>query len=69
MGSITYAISLLNSLLALVPEGTALFAKFNADKTLLQEMVANNRVPTEAEWNDLDASVKALEDQIDAAAV
>ena len=68
MNALPYVISLLNSLLSLVPAGTALFAKFQADKALLQQMILDKRVPTDAEWATLDANVKALEDQVDAAA-
>lgn len=68
MGSLPYAISLLNSLLTLLPQGSALIAKFQEDKARLQQMAAENRAPTDAEWAELDSSVKSLEGQIDVAA-
>ena len=65
---LTFIITLLNQLLALVPAGTALFEKFTAQKTQAEQWAASNYVPTDADWAKLDAEVKALEAQIDQAA-
>lgn len=65
---INYVIQLLNALLALLPAGTALFQKYTANRAQLLAMQAQNRVPTEAEWTQLNADVSGLEAQIDAAA-
>ena len=69
MAALPVIISLLNSLLALVPAGTALFEKFTAQKTQAEQWAATNYVPTDADWAALDAEVKSLEDQIDQAAL
>lgn len=68
MGALPVVISLLNSLLSLVPAGTALFEKFTAQKIQAEQWAADNYTPTDADWATLDADVKALEAQIDAAA-
>jgi hypothetical protein len=68
LGALPVIISLLNSLLSLVPAGTALFEKFTAQKTQAEQWAASNYVPTDADWATLDADVKSLEAQIDAAA-
>ena len=65
---IAYAIQLLNALLQLLPAGTALFEKYTANKAQLVAMKAQNRVPTDAEWTQLNADVSGLEAQLDAAA-
>ena len=65
---LAYVISLLNSLLALVPAGTALYDNFTAQKTQAEQWAATNYVPTDADWATLDADVASLKAQIDAAA-
>ncbi len=65
---VTYVLTLLTQLLALVPQGSALFAQFTAQKQQAQDWAASGHVPTDAEWDALDAQVKALEAQIDAGA-
>ena len=68
MGALPVVISLLNSLLALVPAGTALFEQFTAQKTQAEQWAASNYVPTDADWAALDSAVAALKADIDAAA-
>lgn len=68
MGSIAVIINLLSQLLTLVPVGTALFDKYTAAKAQAEQWAAEGHVPTDAEWDALDARVKADEAAIDAAA-
>lgn len=68
MLALPYIVQLLNALLSLVPEGTALWNKYNGDKTLLQQMIDEKREPTPQEWDTLNATTAGLEAQIDAAA-
>lgn len=65
---IAYVISLLSQLLTLVPEGTALYQKYQAQKTQAESWAASNYTPTDADWSALNAQVKSDESAIDAGA-
>lgn len=56
----------LNSLLALVPSGTAIWAALTGKKTLIEKIIAEKRNPTDAEWAQLDLDTQTKEDMIDA---
>lgn len=68
MGSLPYILNLINLLLRFVPVGTQLYQTYQADKTLVEQIIAENRTPTDAEWDTLNHDVAGLEAQIDAAA-
>jgi hypothetical protein len=68
MGALTIITSLLTQLLSLVPAGTALYNQYAAQKAQAEQWAADGHVPTDAEWDALDAQVRALEAQIDQAA-
>lgn len=61
-----YLLSLLSALLKVLPEGSALWTKYKADKDKIDEIVAEDRVPTDAEWAALNSETAALEASIDA---
>jgi len=68
MAALATLISILTQALTIVPAGTALFNQFTLQKAQADEWAASGHVPTDAEWAELDARVKALEQQIDDAA-
>jgi len=65
---ITYVISLLNALLQLVPMGSALFAKFTAQKAQAEQWQADGHTPTDEEWATLHTAIAADTAAIDAGA-
>lgn len=70
MAALTVLLNWLNALLALVPEGTQIWNDLQARKSLADQIIAENRNPTDAEWTSLDADVatkEALIDQLTAA--
>lgn len=59
-------IAALTQLLALVPQGTALYNTLVANRQQAQVWADTGYVPTPADWDTLDAKIKADEAQIDA---
>lgn len=55
-----YAIQLLGLMPSLIAAGQSVMALVNQGTTSLQNMIAENREPTEAEWGALDAARDAV---------
>jgi hypothetical protein len=68
MGSVAVILSILTQALAVIPEGTALYQQFTAQKAQAQQWAASNYVPTDADWAALDAKTASDEAAIDAGA-
>lgn len=64
--SLVFVLGLINALLKLLPEGTALWLNIKADKDKLDAIAAENRNPTDDEWASLNTTTADLEAQIDA---
>jgi hypothetical protein len=65
MPALTVLLNWLNALLAIVPTGTALWNALTARKTLAEQIIADNRNPTDAEWDQLNADTATKEAMID----
>lgn len=63
--ALTAILSWLTSLLALVPGATALWNALTAKKTLIEQIIAEGRNPTDAEWDQLNADTATKEAMID----
>lgn len=59
-------IAALTQLLALVPQGTALYNTLVANRAKAQEWADTGYVPTAADWDALNTQIKADEAKIDA---
>jgi hypothetical protein len=66
--SVTVIISLLSQLLSLVPQGTALYQKYEAQKQQAEQWQATGYTPTDADWAAMNAQITSDEAAIDAAA-
>lgn len=57
---------LLNLLASLIEEGAEVFEDLKAFTTTIEDMVADNRNPTPAEWDDMRARGQAAHDRLQA---
>lgn len=64
MTALALAIQALQSLVALIPVGQELKTMWDGVVSQLQQMQAENRDPTQEEWDVLNAAVRALEQQL-----
>jgi hypothetical protein len=65
MKALAVILSILNSALTVLPEGTDLYNKFKAQRDQAQQWRDSNHKPTADEWAQLDALVASKEDQVD----
>jgi hypothetical protein len=65
---IGYLISLINAALTAIPVGTALYDKFVAHRTQAEQWAASGYIPSDVEWQALNAEIAADEAAIDKAA-
>jgi len=68
MAALIKLIALLTEALTLVPSGTALWNTIQANRDQAQKWADTGYVPTNADWDALNATTKADEAAIDAAA-
>lgn len=67
MGSaLAYAVSLLGELPGLIAAGKDVIDLVKSGQTALQSMQDQGRDPTPAEWDALNAQIKALRDELHA---
>lgn len=64
MGAAAYALSLLTELPSLISSGKQVIDLIQTGSTALKAMQAENREPTAAEWDALNAQIKALRDEL-----
>ncbi len=64
MNALALAIQALQSLITLIPLGQELKAMYDGIVSSLQIMHAENRDPTDQEWENLNTAVRALEVQL-----
>ncbi len=60
MNAISYAISVFNALLQLVPPALDAYSLIEKTRTDLQTMQDENRDPTDAEWEALNTTIEKL---------
>jgi hypothetical protein len=65
MTALLALLNILNAALAVIPEGTALYAQFQAQKAQADQWAADGHIPSDEEWSALDALAAAKEKQID----
>lgn len=65
-GIVPFAIQLLEALPGLIASGEQALAVIAAHTAALKAMVAENRSPTQDEWNALNSVVSGFEAQLDA---
>ena len=61
---IAYALSLLTELPGLIASGKQVIDLIQTGSTALKAMQTENRDPTAAEWDQLNARIKALRDEL-----
>lgn len=66
MGAAAFALSLLTELPALIAAGKQVFDLIKSGTAAMEAMQAENRDPTPAEWDKLNAQIKALRDELHA---
>ena len=66
MAALGVIINLLTQLLSMVPAGTALYSKYEAQRAQAQAWASQNYKPTDSDWAALDATVAVDEAKIDA---
>jgi hypothetical protein len=66
MGAAAYALSLLTELPSLIASGKQVVDLIQTGTTALKSMQAENRDPTPAEWDSLNAQIKALQEELHA---
>lgn len=66
LGALPYAVQLLSSLPGLIKAGMDVTALIQDSTAKLHDMQANGRDPTQAEWDELDAKIKALQAELHA---
>lgn len=64
MPAALFALQVLNQILATVPMAAAVYTSFSARRGVLEQMVAANRDPTPAEWQELMQSLEAASAQL-----
>lgn len=64
MGAVAYAIQLLGVIPQLIAAGKDVAALIKQGQAALSDMQSTGRAPTDAEWDALDATVKALRDEL-----
>lgn len=62
--AIAYAMQLLTSLPQLIQAGTDAMSLINHGREKLSEMQTAGRDPTQEEWDELNAKIKALQDEL-----
>ena len=65
-GIVPFAIQLLSAIPGLIASGAQALALIQTHTDALKAMVAENRSPTQDEWNALNATLGGLEAQLDA---
>ena len=65
MAALLTLLKFLTAALAVLPAGTDLYNKFKAQQAQAQAWADEGHVPTDAEWQALDAQVAAKEAKID----
>lgn len=65
MGALAFALAALQAVPAIVAAGNSLETYINNTSTAVQAMQAENRDPTQAEWDALNAEIAALQKQLD----
>jgi hypothetical protein len=66
MNAVAYALQLLQTIGPLIQAGRDVMGLINQAKASLATMQAEGRDPTPAEWDALNASIKALRDELHA---
>ncbi len=66
LGALPYAVQLLSSLPALIKAGQDVTTLISDSTANLRAMQAENREPTAMEWAELNAKIKALQDELHA---
>ena len=66
MGGAAFALSLLTELPGLIASGKQVIDLINQSADAMRKMQAENRPPTPAEWDALNARIKALRDELHA---
>lgn len=66
MGALPYVIQLLTALPSLVKAGMDITALVQEQTAKIQAMQAEKRDPTPQEWDELNARIKALRDELHA---
>ena len=61
-----YAIQILGILPQLIAAGRDVTALIQQGQAVLSDAQANGREPTDADWNELNAQIKALQDELHA---
>ncbi len=64
MGAAAYALSLLTELPSLIASGKQVVDLIQTGTTALKAMQADNRDPTPAEWDALNAQIDALREEL-----
>lgn len=64
MNQALYALQILQQIPALIAAGQSVLGLVQDGSAALEKMVSENRDPTEAEWDALNAVTKALRDQL-----
>lgn len=67
MPAAIYAINIINSLLQMVPMAVEVFTSLQARRNSLEQMIAEKRDPTDAEWQALNDHISSLSAQLAAA--
>ena len=66
MGALPYVIQLLSALPSLIKAGMDVTALIQGSTAKIQAMNTENRAPTDAEWAELNAQIKALQNELHA---
>lgn len=66
MTALAYAIQLLSALPSLIKAGMDVTTLIQGSTAKIQAMNTENRAPTDAEWAELDAQIKALQAELHA---
>lgn len=65
MGALAFALAALQAVPALIAAGNNIETFINNTATAVKTMQAENRDPTQAEWDALNAEIAALQKQLD----
>jgi len=66
MEALAYALQLLNVLPALITAGRDVSTLVTQGQAAIEAMITDKRDPTPAEWDALNAQIKALQDELHA---
>lgn len=66
MGALPYAIQLLSALPSLIKAGMDVTTLIQGSTAKIQAMSTENRAPTGAEWDELNAQIKTLQAELHA---